>query len=198
MNNIKNTHIAGGVVLLIVAGLAIYFYAPTRQERPEITEGHTATTTQEKTATTTEGDTATETDVQTTSKTANTRPKLEVSVVNEPLPKIALGPRQKADSPASALKFFAEAMVAKDYARASSYFNSEAQAQYQASFEQDYKELQHPIVRAYYDGKVEEAQLVDPIDGLYEIAVYPLGSSLAYRPRFAYSASAGEFVILEL
>ncbi|MDP2650111.1 MAG: hypothetical protein Q8P16_00930, partial [bacterium] len=124
--------------------------------------------------------------------------QLVIGVENTNTPTtVELGPRQRADSAASALAFFAEAMVANDYERAASYFSANVRDSYRASFEGQ-NGAQHAVVRAYYGGTVEDVQLVDPKYGIYEIAVYPAGSPLPFRPRFAYNAEAGEYVILEL
>jgi len=111
---------------------------------------------------------------------------------------VELGPRQKASSAEAALQFFVEAMEANDYDRAASYFHSNVQAQHRASFEEGASGSQHVVVRAYRSGTVEEGKFVDEQYGIYEIAVYPQGSQLPYRPRFAYDASVGEWTILEL
>lgn len=107
-------------------------------------------------------------------------------------------PRKEATSPAEALQYFALAQQAQDIERALTYFHPSVQEQYRNSFETEYKNKIHPVALAYTTGKVDDVQLVEPRQGLYEIAVYPAGSQIPFRPRFVYESTTGEFVILEL
>ncbi len=112
---------------------------------------------------------------------------------------IDLGPRKKAGSPAAALQYFAEAMKAGDRERAISYFGADQQEQYRRVFKNEFTGLQHPVVTAYFNGKVDDAELIQPRYGLYEIRVYPTkDSESSFSVNTLYDSTAGEFVLTEL
>lgn len=107
-------------------------------------------------------------------------------------------PRIRAGSAEEALRYFVEAMLESDYDLAVSYFSKNVQDSYKGAFSEHASGARFSVVQAYINGKVDRAEVVDPANGIYEIAVYPAGSQLAFRPRLAYDSSVGEFVILEL
>lgn len=195
--NQRNLIIATGLLVVIALGGFAYFYAPVVDDvtpsTDEVAEmlDETATTTPQETDTT-ENESTGETTVTVTQETQTTTPAPQAIVKKD------LGPRQKADSPNSALTFFAEAMVANDFERAASYFFPHLRAQYQAEFEAAGRMgAQHAVVSSYYSGTVDPVELIDPDNGIYEIAVYPLGSPLPFRTNYAYNAETGEFLFTE-
>jgi len=112
---------------------------------------------------------------------------------------IELGPRQKAELPGDALRLFAEAMKAGDRERALSYFIANQQEQYRNVFEKENKDKQHPVVTAYYNGRVGTAELIQPKYGLYEIIVYPTPNAInGFSINALYDSTVGEFVLTEL
>jgi hypothetical protein len=213
MNDLKNINAAyvfTATVIIIILAVVAYFYYNNPQTVQTETATTTATTTEERVQSTSNTDAnkdtmAQKSETETVAPASNSESTssagdspLQVTVQSTPQSPAELGPRQKATSPALALKFFAEAMTARDYERAASYFTPHLQDPFQESFEEKDPGATYPTVSAYFNGEVEEVQLVDPKYGIYEIAVYPQGSQLPFRPRFAYDASIGEYVILEL
>lgn len=199
MNNIQSTHFVAGAAIIVLAGLAFYFYTPN-SNLSDIEPEQTATTTEQDIATTTEE--GPETDAQTPNEVGSGKAKLELTFESAPTPQsgptVILGPRKKATSPTEALEFFAEALAAQNVERAVSYFRKDVQEGYRTAFTTRYKDEQHPVVTAYYDGDVKEVELLDPSYGLYEIRVHPKNSPRGYTVNFVYDNSVGEFVILEL
>jgi len=115
-----------------------------------------------------------------------------------PFIKKDLGPRQSAtNSPRAALDYFAEAMQARDYERALSYFAESVKDGYRTSFEgYEEKGTHHPVVEAYFLGTIGDVVLSQPQHGIYEIRITPKGATNGYTTYFFFEN--GEFVIWEL
>ncbi len=198
------------VIILLAVGIGLYAYTANKKvalpaDTGMVEEEQRETTGDESATTTPQSDESADTPRTETaqSQTTNTQPAAAAGAGTaqntQQVPQVDLGPRQVADSPASALYYFARAMSVKDTERALTYIEPSARASYRVAFEQRAaREALHPVVQAYYTGDVADVELVDPEYGIYEIAVYPKGSQLPFRVRFAYNAQAGEFLILEL
>ena len=205
----KNIRIIAGVLLLLLALLVFVQYRNAEKNgMRNIREDANATSTAEI-ATSTSATSTTEGEIHTGAEsskgvvsTAVDKESSELQFAVQPqlnVPKVELGPRQPAEVVGDALKFFVEAMAAGDHERALSYFSPSVRPQYRASFETNYKNKHHPVVVAYYNGRVENPTVTEPGSGLYEIAVYPSKKGgLPFRPNFMYDSSVQEFVISEL
>ncbi len=196
--NQRNLIIAAGLLVVIALGAYAYFNGAAQNEVPglvtelETVEEGAATTTQQQ-----EDETTATVATETTATAQGTTQQQETTQAPTKAEKKELGPRQKAGSPGDALRLFAEAMVANDAQRAASYFSPHLQADYEASFNTYNDMARHPVVFAYYNGKVDPVQLIDPDNGIYEIAVYPGGGPLPFRTNYMFNADMQEFVITE-
>jgi len=199
MEYINQRNIAITAVLIVVIALGGYAYVTNSSQENGKSIGAETETAEGEVATSTMAQESDDTgSAETTSQTTTAAQETQVTTKPAKLEKKDLGPRQKAESPGDALRLFAEAMVANDFERAASYFSPEFQAQFQAEFEAKGKPgAQHLVVYAYYNGKVDSVELIDPQNGIYEIAVYPPASPFPFRTNYTYNAEVQEFVMTE-
>ncbi len=183
--------IRAAVVVLVVAAAALFYFFPPKKDAlvaPAADEqaGEVATTTL------TEMIAETQEDVVSIST-----PAASASTESDAAP-VALGARMPADSPASALQFFVEAVEVKDTERAVSYTHTNIKDQIRASIETKDSSLARMIATLYRSGRVGDVELVEPREGLYQIMLYPAGAELGYTTRYIYDTDTHEFVIVDL